>query len=559
MMLRSRILAGVLAWFIGVAPALAGSSSPGLPIVGAPVIGATASRVLSVDSSGKLASSYVVGTSASNLVQLDGSGKLPAVDGSQLTGISGGSVATTFAIGGCTIGSNALCVTGPSSLAVASDGTALRINSAVGWTIPALPNNTGTPWLAMLQNAGGGVNGAGTDMMLASIGNNWEAGITFMQAGGTPASPTNSFAGGISYIQNMAWVGGAINAWKQFSLLEMGNNGGNPNSLAAIQGQIQLGLIEGVSGNRVGWRYRTTSNEVTNGIPLYLYNTGCSQTDCTVSNYERAALSWSGNVFSVGPTQSGATLRSMTLTGASVSIPTLASVGGTATSSAAWTTSGLRLKVSAASYTDTSSTGTVSAAYTDLFGASTILASSAVTYSQYYGVYFQEPVASTNVTMTNKWALGADSARFGTASQLQIASNGTLTAAGGDLFANGGNIRTAAAGLHYWTARSVLSSPADGVILLQNNAQTDFTRAQFGGTTNAFGAVKRFGNTVGVRRADDTIATFSTLTACSSAGEGALAPVSDSSTATWGATITGSGSNHVLAYCNGTNWTVAAM
>lgn len=51
---------------------------------------------------------------------------------------------------------------------------------------------------------------------------------------------------------------------------------------------------------------------------------------------------------------------------------------------------------------------------------------------------------------------------------------------------------------------------------------------------------------------------FASLAACSGALEGTLKPVSDSTTATWGATITGSGSNHVLAYCDGTNWTVAA-
>lgn len=44
----------------------------------------------------------------------------------------------------------------------------------------------------------------------------------------------------------------------------------------------------------------------------------------------------------------------------------------------------------------------------------------------------------------------------------------------------------------------------------------------------------------------------------SPAVEGMLVPVTDSSTNTWGATITGSGSNHVLAYYDGTNWTVAA-
>lgn len=40
--------------------------------------------------------------------------------------------------------------------------------------------------------------------------------------------------------------------------------------------------------------------------------------------------------------------------------------------------------------------------------------------------------------------------------------------------------------------------------------------------------------------------------------EGTIQAFTDSTTATWGATITGSGSNHVLGYYNGTNWTVMA-
>jgi hypothetical protein len=39
--------------------------------------------------------------------------------------------------------------------------------------------------------------------------------------------------------------------------------------------------------------------------------------------------------------------------------------------------------------------------------------------------------------------------------------------------------------------------------------------------------------------------------------EGMLVAVTDSNTVTWGATIAGGGANHVLAYYNGTNWTVA--
>jgi len=52
--------------------------------------------------------------------------------------------------------------------------------------------------------------------------------------------------------------------------------------------------------------------------------------------------------------------------------------------------------------------------------------------------------------------------------------------------------------------------------------------------------------------------TFSTLPAAASGIEGSVAVVTDSTTVVWGATVTGGGSNHILAYCDGTNWTVAA-
>lgn len=51
---------------------------------------------------------------------------------------------------------------------------------------------------------------------------------------------------------------------------------------------------------------------------------------------------------------------------------------------------------------------------------------------------------------------------------------------------------------------------------------------------------------------------FSALPTCNSGAEGTMQAVIDSTTNTWGATITGSGTDHVLAYCDGTNWTVGA-
>lgn len=48
---------------------------------------------------------------------------------------------------------------------------------------------------------------------------------------------------------------------------------------------------------------------------------------------------------------------------------------------------------------------------------------------------------------------------------------------------------------------------------------------------------------------------FSSLFACASGYEGSSAPITDSSTATWGATITGGSTNHVMGWCNGSAWT----
>lgn len=88
-------------------------------------------------------------------------------------------------------------------------------------------------------------------------------------------------------------------------------------------------------------------------------------------------------------------------------------------SAAAWTTNGIRIRGGAtATLTDTSSSGTVAAAYTNSLGGNTIAASSATTYTNYYNTYIAAPVAGTNVTFTNAWALGADTARIATTLRL---------------------------------------------------------------------------------------------------------------------------------------------
>jgi Chaperone of endosialidase len=131
-----------------------------------------------------------------------------------------------------------------------------------------------------------------------------------------------------------------------------------------------------------------------------------------------------------------------TLTGATINAGSLIFSGNI--SSAAWTTSGLRTQGASVSLTDTSSSGTVAAAYTNLQAGCTILASSATTYTNYFGTYFTDPVASTNVTFTNKWSLGADKAFFTTlvfgvtaGGTSKLDSSGALQVASGKFLAGG--------------------------------------------------------------------------------------------------------------------------
>lgn len=77
---------------------------------------------------------------------------------------------------------------------------------------------------------------------------------------------------------------------------------------------------------------------------------------------------------------------------------------------------------------------------------------------------------------------------------------------GGNLVAGGSlglQIGTGSAPI-YWAGRSQVYSPANGNILLQNAAQSDFDRLQFGGTTSSFPALKRSSTTLQARLADDS-------------------------------------------------------
>jgi hypothetical protein len=153
--------------------------------------------------------------------------------------------------------------------------------------------------------------------------------------------------------------------------------------------------------------------------------------------------------------------------------------GPSTQSAAAWTTSGIRTITNPGTFTDTSSSGTVTAAYTDVFGASTIVASSATTYTNYWGAYFAAPVASTNVTFTQSFALAADSI---------YVNNGLFKANGAAQFASTVVNAGSANGWELTTPASTATVPT----LLPNRADT---KAGIGGTSGNVSIVADNGGT----------------------------------------------------------------
>lgn len=56
----------------------------------------------------------------------------------------------------------------------------------------------------------------------------------------------------------------------------------------------------------------------------------------------------------------------------------------------------------------------------------------------------------------------------------------------------------------YWSGRSALASPSNGVITISYTGSTDFSRLQFGGTTSSFPSIKRNATALNFRLADDS-------------------------------------------------------
>ncbi len=114
-------------------------------------------------------------------------------------------------------------------------------------------------------------------------------------------------------------------------------------------------------------------------------------------------------------------------------------------SAAAWGTNGQMLKISAATLTDTSSSGTITHSAANAIGATTLAASSATTVTHVSQIYIAKPVQGTNVTATSLWSV------FGAGSI--TAFSGSNTAGSASLGINDSE-HTAIQGVYSGTASS---------------------------------------------------------------------------------------------------------
>lgn len=168
-----------------------------------------------------------------------------------------------------------------------------------------------------------------------------------------------------------------------------------------------------------------------------------------------------------------------------------------------------------------STAGQVKIADTTVAG-SAALAGSLLDLTQTWNTSGSPTAIKLNVTDTasNASSLLMD-LQIGGTTKLNVSKTGSITSAGGLAVAS--DIQLGNVSQLVWASSTKLHSPSNGVFVMWNAAQTDFSRLQFGGTTSAFPALKRVGTTLEVRLADDSAATGFATGALATAGSITLA------------------------------------
>lgn len=104
----------------------------------------------------------------------------------------------------------------------------------------------------------------------------------------------------------------------------------------------------------------------------------------------------------------------------------------------------------------------------------------------------------------------------------------------------------------------------DGVMRFYNGAATGFTGIQLGGTTNSFPGIYRDGAGIKIQGAAGGTTAWikvlpvavASLPAAATAGNGAIAFVSDANATTYNSIVAGGGANGLPVHSDGTNWRI---
>lgn len=235
--------------------------------------------------------------------------------------------------------------------------------------------------------------------------------------------------------------------------------------------------------------------------------------------------------------QSGGSSSGGTITNVTASSP-LASSGGTTPNITVTSSTGSGAIVLAAS---PALTGTVTAAAITASGILTNTQNGAVSASAvsitgtpitggsgtttFPHVYLNSGASapSTWATSGTVFGINAPSGFAGNLADLHVNGGGSLwLVSSGGATNQAGNLTVGASSSITFSGRTKANSSVDGILLIQNNGGTDFTRLQFGGTTASFPSLKRSATALHIRLADDSA--FAPVVASS---------VSAGGTATW--------------------------
>lgn len=188
--------------------------------------------------------------------------------------------------------------------------------------------------------------------------------------------------------------------------------------------------------------------------------------------------------------------------------------------------------------------GAGAASFSPLVLNGTIFTGGSGTTTFPYMLFQTAGTTATTGWSTNGTVFGINYPNGFTGNCFDIHSNGTATAqftitCSGSINP-GGSIFLTTASSYSWAGRARIQSPADGIVLLINNGQTDFTRLDLGGTTSSFPALGRSSAAFVLAGGDGTIPTYASCTGFTSNSSGVLAcTTSDERTKTVQSSVVG--------------------